>query len=142
MGRARLTVTTTELLELHSYMQKLHRNLSNNCSCLEFLGPKLLFTVSGVTSTYASCMEGEIRACIMHGRENHACFMHGGGRPMHASCMVEEPCMFHEWNGRRVHVSYMKYVETYMFYVQNFQQGKHRKIQPQKVKHQANYQRP
>ena len=86
--------------------------------------------------------------------ETHACFMHGGGRLMHASCMdgrtmhascmeggdscmhqawKGEPCMFHGWNGRRVHVSCMihawymhpcmKYVETCMFQVQNFQQG-------------------
>ena len=34
--------------------------------------PKLLFTVSGVTSIYVPYAWGEIYACIMHGRENHA----------------------------------------------------------------------
>ena len=81
---------------------------------------------------YASCMEE---------RTMHASCMEGGDSCMHHA-WKREPCMFHGWNGRCVHVSCMRYVETYMFHVQNFQQGKHRKIQPKKVKHQANYQRP
>ena len=58
-------------------------------------------------------MRGHIQACSIHGRENHACIMHG--RPMHH--------VLHVWNGRHVHVSCMhhgwymhdaciKYLET------------------------------
>ena len=59
------------------------RYKKNKSSCtLEFLEPKLLFTV---TSTYVSCMEVE----IMHGLKNYACSIDG----MVDVCM--DACM--EW---------------------------------------------
>ena len=96
------------------------------CSCLEFLEPKLLFTVSQVHMLHAWKGRFMHASCMLHAwrGETHSCIMHA---------WMEEPCMFHGWNGRHVHVSCMyharymhlcmRYVETCMFHVQNFQQG-------------------